>query len=170
MSDRFSQLRSRYLNLGLGELAAATVFALVALMWRSRLESSGAVAALWWALLPLLFVLLQASAYWLLMRSRMPVGKAQAAPDRMPHMAARCFRGLRLLTPVALITGLVGVIVNAPSGAIATVVVAAVWAFGVVEYVNYYLVRLAYPWTRWASEVHQWRTPTLVKDVGAALR
>lgn len=100
----------------------------------------------------------------------MPVGKVQAARDRMPHMPGRCFRGLRLFTPVVLITGLVGVIVNAPSGATATVVVALVWAFGVIEYVNYYLVRLAYPWRRWASEVSQWRAPTLVKDVRAALR
>lgn len=42
---------------------------------------------------------------------------------------------------------------------------AAVLLFAVVEYVNYYVARLAYPVSRWFTEVGQWRTPRLMIDV-----
>ncbi len=45
------------------------------------------------------------------------------------------------------------------------VVAVAVWVFGLVEYLNYFVVRLAYPPARWFSEVESWRTPQLVRDL-----
>lgn len=175
MSERFSRLRRKYLSLGLGELAAVSAFAAAALVWQQRLDSAGAVAALWFALVPLEFVLVQAGAYWLLARTwidsfdSVDSNRPRTAPGRMPFMLARIFRGLRIITPFTLIIGLAGVIANFPSTPLAVVVVVVVWVFGVTEYVNYYLVRLAYPWTQWASEIGHWRTPKLVKDMRAAL-
>ena len=47
----------------------------------------------------------------------------------------------------------------------------AIWTFGVIEYVNYFVVRLAYPIGRWHRTAGQWRTPRLVQDLrGAATR
>jgi hypothetical protein len=48
--------------------------------------------------------------------------------------------------------------------------VLAVWVFGVLEYVNYFVVRLAYPLGRWFTTVGEWRTPRLVQDLGVAAR
>lgn len=43
-----------------------------------------------------------------------------------------------------------------------------VWLFAVVEFTNYYVVRLSYPGTEWFREVGRWRTPRLVEDLRAA--
>ncbi|MCI4012471.1 hypothetical protein [Brevibacterium sp. ZH18] len=160
MTGRFSPLRSKYLSLGLGELAAVAVFATAALLWQDKLATSGALAALWCALLPLLVVLLQAGVYWLLARSWITSG-------RMPPPTAQIFRVLRVINPIILIAGLVGVIATFPAGPFAAAIVLLVWAFGAIEYINYYIVRLSYPWTQWASEVGHWRTPKLIKDIRA---
>jgi len=68
-ADR-KRLRSTYLRLGLGELAAAAVFTyLAAVGVCPRLDGGEARAALWSALAPLVFVLVHAGIYWLLARS-----------------------------------------------------------------------------------------------------
>lgn len=168
MSDRFSRIRKQYLSLGLGELAAVAVFAAAAFAWQEQLTSSGAVAALWFALVPLEFVLLQAGVYWLLARSWHGSDQGRSAPGRMPFMMARMFRRLKFINPIILLAGLIGVVANFPATPLAAVIVVLIWAFGVAEYVNYFVVRLSYPWTQWASEVGRRRTPRLVKDMHAA--
>lgn len=188
MSDRFSRQRRKYLSLGLGELAAVAAFAAAAFVLQQRLDSAraGAGAELWFALIPLEFVLIQAGVYWLLARtwigpadsfapadsresaSPFSSDRARTGPGRMPLQLARIFRGLRICNPLVLLAGLAGVIANFPATPLATVVVIVVWAFGVAEYINYYLVRLSYPWMQWASEIGHWRTPKLIKDMRAA--
>ncbi len=44
-----------------------------------------------------------------------------------------------------------------------------VWLFGVLEYVNYFVVRLSYPVTQWFILVGRRRTPAIVRDVSRAL-
>lgn len=43
----------------------------------------------------------------------------------------------------------------------------ALWVFGAIEYLSYFIVRLAYPPTQWFSGMTQWRTPRLVLDMKA---
>jgi hypothetical protein len=102
----------------------------------------------------------QAGVYWL-------VARGWAGQTRMPRRIATVCRGLRILDPLLLAAGLAGVIAWFPTGARAVLVV-AVWLFGVVEYLNYFVVRLSYPLHRWPCLVTQWRTPRLVKDLGTA--
>lgn len=40
-----------------------------------------------------------------------------------------------------------------------------VWVFGLVEYVNYFVVQLVYPGSRWSALVGQRRTPRLVQNL-----
>ncbi|MGW6655943.1 hypothetical protein [Rhodococcus sp. NPDC055024] len=155
-------LRRRYLSLGLGELAAAGVFAAVAVgVVVPRLEGPHDSAALWSALAPLLVVLVQAGVYWLLAR-----GWVEQAP--MPARLAALYRAFRVLDIVVLAVGLLGVLIWLPDHFVTAAVIMVVWAFGVVEYVNYFVARLAYPLRRWPFEVGKWRTPQLVRDLHSA--
>jgi hypothetical protein len=48
---------------------------------------------------------------------------------------------------------LVGVIVMWPSRSLSAFVVVVVWLFAVAEYINYFHIRLSYPWQTWASQI-----------------
>lgn len=151
--------RRQYLSLGLGELVAAAAFAgCAAVLIAPRMASSTAVAALWSALVPLLLVLVQAGAYWLLARSWAGVGT-------MPSTLARLYRVFQIIDPLLLIAGMVGVLVWWPDDPWVAALVLTVWAFGVIEYLNYFVVRLSYPASEWMAKVRQRRRPRLVKDI-----
>lgn len=151
--------RRQYLSLGLGELVAAAVFAgCAAVLIAPRMASSTAVTALWSALVPLLLVLVQAGAYWLLARS-------WAGGGTMPSTLARLYRVFQIIDPLLLIAGMVGVLVWWPDDPWVAAFVLFVWAFGVIEYLNYFVVRLSYPASEWMAKVRQLRRPRLVKDI-----
>ena len=155
-------MRRKYLSLGTGELVAAAVFAVVAIsVVMPRLEVPQDSAALWSALTPLLIILVQAGAYWLLARNWV-----ERAP--MPTSLAALYRAFRVLDAGLLVASLVGVLVWLPDPVGVALAIVVVWIFGVVEYVNYFVVRLSYPIRRLPFVVGQWRTPRLVQDLNAA--
>ncbi|MBD8000326.1 hypothetical protein [Oerskovia paurometabola] len=162
LERRRDELRSTYVRLGTGELAAAGIFAAVALtIVTPWLTEPGDRSAMWSALVPLLMVLVQAGVYWLLARTW--VGRAP-----MPPTVALTYRALRVLTAGALVVGLIGIIVWWPDDVAVSLMVAGVWLFGAVEYVNYFVVRLAYPVRQFLTGVRQRRTPRLVLDLRSA--
>jgi hypothetical protein len=61
--------------------------------------------------------------------------------------------------------GLVGIVLWWPTEPLASAAVLAVWLFGVIEFANYFVVRLAYPPTQWLAQVGRRRTPQLMKDL-----
>ena len=95
--------RRKYLSLGVGELAAAAVFAAVL----PRLVGPEDRWAVWFALIPLLVVLLQAGGYWLLAR-------AWVARRPMPASLATVYRAFRWADAMLLTGGLVGVLLWLP--------------------------------------------------------
>ncbi|QQM19614.1 hypothetical protein I7X09_16000 [Rhodococcus sp. P-2] len=146
----------------MGELAAAAVFAAVAVgVVTPRLEGPQDPAALWSALSPLLVILVQAGVYWLLARGWIEV-------EPMPARLAALYRVFQVLDVLLLAIALLGVVIWLPDHSGTAVGVLAVWAFGVVEYVNYFVARLAYPLRRWPFEVGKWRRPQLVRDLNSA--
>ncbi|RXZ85993.1 hypothetical protein ESP50_12350 [Agromyces atrinae] len=163
MPDRRARVLARYRSLGSGELFAAAVFAFLAWFavapWLSSRESLALVSAL----VPLLVVLVQAGVYWLLARAW--VGRGS-----MPTSLARLFGALRIFTAVLLAIGLVGVIAWWPSRGLVAALILGVWAFGVVEYINYFVVQLARPISAGTSATNWLRTPRLVRDMRAAGR
>ena len=154
-------MRRKYLSLGTGELVAAAVFAAVAVsVVMPRLETRQDSAALWSALAPLLIILVQAGAYWLLARNWV-----ELAP--MPTSLAALYRAFRALDAGFLVVGLLGVLAWLPDQVGVALAIVVVWVFGVVEYVNYFVVRLSYPIRRLPFMVGQWRTPRLVQDLNS---
>jgi asparagine N-glycosylation enzyme membrane subunit Stt3 len=152
-------LRRKYWSLGTGELVAAVGFGLLAALFVvPRMGDRQDAAALWSALIPLLVVLVQAGVYWLLARNWV-----ERSP--MPKPVAAVYRCFRILDVAVLLAGLVGVVVWIPDRLAPALLVVGVWLFGVVEYVNYFAVRLAYPWSQWFTRVWEWRTPRLVQDL-----
>lgn len=102
--DRRDILRRKYLSLGLGELAAAVVFVVVAFTVAiPRLVGADDQAALWSALVPLSVVLVQGGAYWLSAR-------AWVARAPMPTSLATLYRAFRIADVVLLAAGLVGIV------------------------------------------------------------
>lgn len=151
--------RRRYLSLGLGELVAAAVFVGAAAMTVApRFEGEHGAAPLWSALLPLVLILVQGGLYWLLARGW--VGRAS-----MPTGLAATYRALRVVNPLLLALGALGIVLWRSESLVGAVLVAAIWAFGLVEYLNYFVVRLAYPAERWFSGVRERRVPQLIQDV-----
>ena len=108
--------------------------------------------------MPLLVILVHAGAYWLLARDWVMRGE-------MPRGLARLYRAFRAIDAVLLVAGLVGVLVWRPADVLGTVVILIIWLFGVIEFINYFLMRLAYPLGRWFAEVGERRTPRLMLDV-----
>lgn len=156
---RWHDLRRRYLSLGTGEYVAAGVFvAVTALSVAPRLDET-ARRALWAALLPLVVILVEGGTYWLLAMRRLGTGES------MPEGERTAYRIFRILNVVLLAAGLMGVIGWWPSSLGAGLLCVIVWAFAVIEHLNYYVVRLAYPPSQWFTRVGQWRTPTLVRDL-----
>ncbi|KGN31304.1 hypothetical protein N802_04240 [Knoellia sinensis KCTC 19936] len=152
-------LRRKYLSLGAGEFVAAAVFAGAAVFSVApRLEGDDEVRALWSALGPLLVVLVQGGGYWLLARRWVGAG-------RMTRTVATAYRIFRIGDVVLLGLGLAGLLTWWPERTWVAVLCLAVWAFGVVEYVNYFVVRLAYPPRQWLALVGGWKTPRLVLDL-----
>ena len=150
------RLRRKLLSLGLGELVAAAVFVLAGREVDAHLE--GRVAAAWWsALLPLLIILPQAGCFWLLARS-------WAAEGAMPVAAARVWLTFGVLDVALLLWGALAVTLWSPDPW-TLVAFLAVWAFGVLELVNYFVVRLAHPARRWLSGIRRRQRPWLT--VGA---
>lgn len=154
------RLRARYLRLGTGEFAAAVVFAAVGVQVAPGLEELGDWA-LWAALTPLIIVLVQAGGFWLLARSW--VRRAT-----MSTVLAKVYVGFGVCDVLLLLGGLIGVVAWAPNqwwllGFM------LVWLFGLVEFVNYFVVRLAYPARTWHTRVGNWRRPQLMVDVRRAL-
>ncbi|MFC5433116.1 hypothetical protein [Microbacterium suwonense] len=152
------ELRRRFLNLGIGEIVAAVIFCF-AMAWAISpiIASDSDRLAVWAALIPLVAILVQAGIYWLAARAWIGRGS-------MPQTMRTVYRCFRLVDAVLLAASLVAVVAMRPSAA-ALVLALAVWLFGVAEYVNYYVVRLAYPFSRWLVEVGHRRTPRLVKDM-----
>lgn len=162
VGESVQALRRVYLNLGLGEIVAAMVFC-GAMTWSvvPRLGSGSDRLALWAALVPLVVILVQAGSYWLAARSWIRRGQ-------MPRGLRILYRYLRGGDAVLLAASLVVIIAARPSSAEVLVLALAVWLFGVIEYVNYFFVRLAYPARRWRQEVSRWRTSRLAKDLDSA--
>lgn len=155
---RRAAARRTHLSLGLGELAAAAVFVLVGTTVVSPWLGEDASPTLWSALVPLVVVLVQGGAYWLLARG-------WVLRSSMPAPVAQVYRAFRLVDPVLLAAGFGGVLVWLPERPVAALAVLSIWAFGVVEYVNYFVVRLAYPTRGWVSDVRRGRRPRLVRDL-----
>ena len=88
----------------------------------------------------------------------------------MPAALTTTYQGFRVADPLVLAAGLAGVLLWWPDDSGTALAVVGVWAFGLLEYLNYFVVRLSYPISRWFTSVRQWRRPRLLQDLDASTR
>ena len=162
VTERRDYLRARYLSLGWGEATAAAVFAGVGAWTIPDAFAPDAVQAIWWAMTPLLVVLVQASIYWL-------VARTWVGASVMPRAMARLYQAFAVANAVLVLIAAAMIATHWPAETADAVVVVLVWLFGVIEYTNYFVVRLAYR-RRWWTHVRERRRPQLMLDVDAALQ
>ncbi|MEL4359147.1 MULTISPECIES: hypothetical protein [unclassified Luteococcus] len=158
---RREYLRRRYLSLGTGELVAAVTFAGVFGLYTSTSSSlRPAAPILWLSILPLEFILTQGGIYWLAARD-------WVKRSCMPPLLAGSFAVLTWANPLLLLAAVGMLAWQRPAGSAAALAVACV-VFGAIEYVNYFWIRLSYPWKSWARQVTQWRRSRLRQDLETA--
>lgn len=157
-NDRRSALRRKYLSLGLGELGAVAVFVCVVFLYSAQGVVSDQKMSFLVGFTPLVMVLVQAGAHWLLARTWVLVRP-------MPLPLVRLYRAFQVLDVFVLVAAGAYIAVHLPSTGWTGVPAVAVWLFAVMEFVNYYVARLSYPWSQWITMVGQWRTPRLVQDL-----
>lgn len=151
-----SDIRRRYLTLGLGELAAVVVFIGAYVVLLPRLGDDTRTSAVMLGLLA--YLLLQGAAYWLPARGWIPGG-------RMPAPFVALFGGLRWLNVVLL--GAVLLVIMPGSAVLLSI---GLWLFALVEYVNYFWIRLSYPLSEWVDGVRARRPSRLARDLDRGLR
>jgi len=160
--SRRSARRRTYLSLGTGELAAAAVFTYNA-VWviAPRLNDYRRSLTFLVGVAPLVVVLCQAGAYWLMARDWVTVRP-------MPRGLARMYRAFKILDLFVLVAAGAYIGLHLENSGWAGPLALGAWLFSIVEFVNYFVVRLSYPWHAWLDKVGQRRTPRLIQDVHAA--
>lgn len=159
-SEHRQRLRRQYLSTGLGELVATAVF--VILLSTTLLpDAPEQRLAISIAFLPFALSVVPGGIYWLLAR-------VWVLKERPPTWFGRVYRIVRWIGAITIVVTLpLALLLHVSIGT--TMFALVIWAFGLVEYLNYFVVRLAYPWTRWVAEVGAWRTPRLVRDLRESL-
>lgn len=142
-------------------MGTAVILAVAAFVFVPRRDPADRPAFLL-SLLPLVAVLLQGAAYWWL-------ASRWAVTGRMGPRTAATYRAFRALDPLLWTACLLGVVLLGPSGGAAALCGIAL-LFGAVEYLNYYVVRLSYPWAEWLGGVGRLSTPRLVRDLRTSRR
>lgn len=161
MGAELDARRRRLLNLAGGELTASAVFIVAVVIGVQPRTGAAAVVPLWVALAPLVLILVQAAFFWLL--------RAGWMHTRPPHWFGAVYGALRVMDPVLIVgCAVASVLLWDVAGPGVRVLCVAALLFGVIEYLNYFVVRLSYPIATWASRVGARRTPRLVIDLRRA--
>lgn len=157
-----SALRRKYLHLGTGELASAGVFLFIAI--KASLSAAPATKLMGFTFLPLVTILVGVGCYWLHAYNRI-------SRSVLSKSFARSLVKLRLIHVILMLLGFLALLFVIPLVSLPHALLgSAALVFALLEHINYFYVRLAYPIQSWASEVRQCRTPRLRKDLERALR
>ena len=140
-----TKLKKTLTSLWTGELVATAMFWLnyFLLMWmdptvfRRSIFGSRAWVAVTYSLFILSFILVQGSAYWLILIKRIK------EPAYGAGVVGKIYKALKIIDLIMLILG-IPVIVICHTHAAVTVLSSGLLLFALVEWINYYVWRLSY--------------------------
>ena len=137
MNIQKEKVRKELGSLCLGELAAILSFWLCFFLLKNRLGDWKSLVTILYPLSLLTFILLQGSIYWAILIRRL--SNPQFGSSSVPKL----FGVLRILDLVLLISGFPFIVWNTESVQV-TILATLIQLFALIEWVNYFLVRLSY--------------------------
>ena len=137
MNIQKEKVRKELMSLCLGEFTAVLSFWFCFFLLKNRLGDVNSLVTILYSLSLLTFILLQGSIYWAILIRRL--SKPQFGSGTVPKLYG-CFRILDL---VLLISGFPFIVWNTQSVQVA-IIVMLIQLFALIEWVNYFLVRLSY--------------------------
>ena len=137
MNIQKEKVRKELVSLCWGELAAVLSFWFCFFLLKDRLADVNSLVTILYSLSLLTFILLQGSIYWAILIRRL--SNPQFGSGSVPKL----YGGFRILDLVLLISGFPFIVWNTQSVQVA-IIVMLIQLFALIEWVNYYLLRLSY--------------------------
>lgn len=137
MKIQKEKVRKELVSLCLGELTAVLSFWLCFFLLKNRLGDWNSLVTILYPLSLLTFILLQGSIYWAILIRRL--SNPQFGSASVPKL----YGGFRILDLILLISSFSFIVWNTQSVQVA-VLAALIQLFALIEWVNYFLVRLSY--------------------------
>ena len=137
MNIQKEKVRKELVSLCLGEFTAVLSIWFCFFLLKNRLGDVNSLVTVLYPLSLLTFILLQGSIYWAILIRRL--SKPQFGSGNVP----RVYGGLRILDLVLFIAGFPFIVWNTQSVQVA-IIAALTQLFALIEWVNYFLVRLSY--------------------------
>lgn len=131
------KLKKELTNLCVGELAAVVSFWLCFFTIKVWLVDKKMMILILYPLLVLSFILVQGSVYWFILLRRM------STPKFLSAYVANIYRILKIIDAILLCIGIPIILLNYSNIAVTTLSV-FIWLFSIIEWINYYVVRLSY--------------------------
>ena len=137
MKIQKEKVRKELVSLCLGEFAAVLSFWFCFFLLKNLLTDWMSLITILYPLSLLTFILLQGSIYWAILIRRL--SKPQFGSGNVPKI----YGVLRILDLVLLISGFPFIVWNTQS-ILGTILATLIQLFALIEWVNYFLVRLSY--------------------------
>ena len=137
MNIQKEKVRKELGSLCLEELAAILSFWLCFFLLKNRLGDWKGLVTILYPLSLLTFILLQGSIYWAILIRKL--SKFQFGSASVPKL----YGGFRILVLVLLISGFPFIVWNTQSFQV-TIITTLIQLFVLIEWINYYLLRLSY--------------------------
>ena len=137
MSIQKEKVKKELVSLCLGEFTAVLSIWFCFFLLKNRLGDVNSLVTILYPLSLLTFILLQGSIYWAILIRRL--SNPQFGSGNVP----RIYGGLRILDLILLISGFSFIVWNTQSVQVA-VLAALIQLFALIEWVNYFLLRLSY--------------------------
>ena len=137
MNIQKEKVRKELVSLCLGEFTAVLSIWFCFFLLKNRLGDVNSLVTILYPLSLLTFILLQGSIYWAILIRRL--SNPQFGSGNVP----RIYGGLRIVDLILLITGFPFIFWNTQSVQV-TILATLIQLFALIEWVNYFLVRLSY--------------------------
>ena len=137
MKIQKEKVRKELMSLCLGELTAILSFWFCFFLLKNRLGDWKSLVTILYPLSLLTFILLQGSIYWAILIRRL------SNPQFGSRSVPKLYGGFRILDLVLLISGFPFIVWNTQSFQV-TILATLIQFFALIEWVNYFLVRLSY--------------------------
>lgn len=132
-----NHLKKTLINLAVGELIAVIVFWINFFIFKKYITDTVAIIPVIFTLFVLSFILIQGSIFWLVLLKR--ISNKNFAKTSL----GKIYNHLSRLDIILLCLSILILIVNHQT-LTTTIISLSIWIFSIIEYINYYKVRLSY--------------------------